>query len=51
MTFDPTEFSSDFDTGEEPEPSPDEEPQDAPPDEDGPWISHGTVHVGHKPNH
>lgn len=40
--FDPEVFTEDFEL----EPDPDEEPQS-----EGPWISHGTVHVGRKPNH
>lgn len=44
--FDPDDFSTDFDL----QAAPDEEPQDAP-TEGGPWISHGTVHLGHRPNH
>ena len=48
--FDPAVFSEDFDLALEPEPSP--EPEPAPEgSEDGPWISHGTVHLGRKPNH
>ena len=46
MTFS-DDFSSDFDVADEPqdEPLPEADP-------DGPWISHGVVHLGHRPlNH
>ena len=47
--FDPDAFSDDFQLAQaSPEPSPDTED---PTPEDGPWISHGTVHLGRKPNH
>ena len=45
--FDPAAFSSDFEleaTEPEPEPAPE------PPDEEGPWISHGVIHLAKPPS-
>lgn len=46
MTFS-TDFSTDFELESTPEPAPEEDT----PQEDGPWISHGVVHVAKPPNH
>ena len=43
------EFSTDFEL--EPGDAPRVEPDTEPTDDGPPWISHGTVHLGRKPNH
>ena len=45
--FDPDAFSTDFEVaGDDPQTEPTPEL-----DEDGPWVSHGVVHLGKEPRH
>ena len=48
--FDPAAFSSDFELVQvDPDPAPADDTPDYP--DEGPWMSHGTLHLSRPPKH